>query len=248
MAGRPEELREVFTNLLSNALEAMPRGGRLVLELRTEGTTAVVTVRDTGIGMAPETARRVFEPFFTTKGPQGSGLGLAVVWGIVTRHGGTVEVASRLGAGSTFTVRLPGDSSVSVPSPGAAPARPVRPTRVLVVDDEAGVRAVLRELLGGEGYTVVDAPDGPTGLALCEREPVDVVLSDVSMPGMSGWEMAEACHARFPNIPVGLITGWGDHLDPAELARHSVRFVVAKPFEAAEVLHRVGDAVRVGES
>jgi len=226
----------------------MPCGGRLVFELKTEGTSAVVTVRDTGIGMAPETARRVFEPFFTTKGPQGSGLGLAVVWGIVTRHGGTVEVASRLGAGSTFTVRLPGDASVSEPPSEVAPARPIRPTRVLVVDDEAGVRAVLRELLGGEGYIVVDAPDGPTGLALCEREPVDVVLSDVSMPGMSGWEMAEACHARFPNIPVGLITGWGDHLDPAELARYSVRFVVAKPFEAAEVLHRVGDAVRVGDS
>jgi CheY-like chemotaxis protein len=114
------------------------------------------------------------------------------------------------------------------------------------VDDEAGVRAVLRDLLGGEGYTVVDAPDGPTGLALCETEPVDVVLSDVSMPGMSGWELAEACHARYPDVPVGLITGWGDRLDPAELARHGVRFVVAKPFEAAEVLHRVGAALAPG--
>jgi CheY-like chemotaxis protein len=112
-----------------------------------------------------------------------------------------------------------------------------------VVDDEAGVRAVLRELLGGEGNTVVDAPDGPSGLTLYEREPVDVVLSDVSMPGMSGREVAEACHARFPDLPVGLITGWGDHLDPAQLARHGVQFVVAKPFRAAEVLHRVGDAL-----
>ena len=116
-----------------------------------------------------------------------------------------------------------------------------------MVDDEAGVRAVLRELLGGEGYTVVDAPDGPSGLALCETEPVDVVLSDVSMPGMSGWEVAEACHARFPDVPVGLITGWGDHLDPAQLARHGVRFVVAKPFQAAEVLHRVGDALAASD-
>jgi signal transduction histidine kinase len=243
VAGRPEELREVFTNLLTNALEAMPGGGRLVFGLSTEGTGAVVTVRDTGVGMSPETARRVFEPFFTTKGPQGSGLGLAVVWGIVARHGGTVEVASRPGEGSTFTVRLPGNRSVTESTPGVPPGRPARPARVLVVDDEAGVRAVLRELLGGEGYTVIDAPDGPSGLALCEKEPVDVVLSDVSMPGMSGWEMAEACRARFPDVPIGLITGWGDHLDPAKLARHGVRFVVAKPFEAAEVLHRVGDAL-----
>ena len=247
VAGRPEELREVFTNLLTNALEAMPEGGRLVFALGTEESGAVVTVRDTGVGMAPETARRVFEPFFTTKGPQGSGLGLAVVWGIVTRHGGTVEVASQPGEGSTFTVRLPGARSVAEPPAGSAPARPARPARVLVVDDEAGVRAVLRELLGGEGYTVVDAPDGPSGLALCETEPVDVVLSDVSMPGMSGWEVAEACHARFPDLPVGLITGWGDHLDPAQLARHGVRFVVAKPFQAAEVLHRVGDALAASD-
>jgi signal transduction histidine kinase len=247
VAGRPEELREVFTNLLANALEAMPAGGRLAFGLDVDGDAVVVAVRDTGGGMSPETARRVFEPFFTTKGPQGSGLGLSVVWGIVTRHGGTVEVDSRPGEGSTFTVRLPVAQSLPEPPLGSARTRPVRPARVLVVDDEAGVRDVLRDLLGGEGYTVLDAPDGRAGLALCETEPVDLVLSDVSMPGMSGWEVAEACHARFPNVPVGLITGWGDRLDANEMARHGVRFVVAKPFEAAEVLHRVGDALAAGD-
>jgi len=247
VAGRPEELREVFTNLLANALEAMPGGGRLVFGLETEGSAAVVAVRDTGVGMSPETARRVFEPFFTMKGPQGSGLGLSVVWGIVTRHGGTVEVDSRPGEGSTFTVRLPVTRSLPERPVGSLDAGPARPARVLVVDDEAGVREVLRDLLRGEGYAVVDAADGRSGLALCETEPVDLVLSDVSMPGMSGWEVAEACHARFPHVPVGLITGWRDQLDPAELARHGVRFVLAKPFEAAEVLHRVGDALAVGD-
>jgi signal transduction histidine kinase/ActR/RegA family two-component response regulator len=243
IAGRPEELREVFTNLLANALEAMPGGGRLVFRLETEGGSVVATARDTGMGMSPETAQRVFEPFFTTKGPQGGGLGLSVVWGIVTRHGGTVEVDSRPGEGAAFTVRLPVARSLPEPPSGPAPARPARPARILVIDDELHVREVLRELLGGEGHTVLDAADGRSGLALAEAEAVDLVLSDVSMPGMSGWEVAEACHARFPDLPVGLITGWGDRLDPAELTRHGVRFVVAKPFEAAEVLHRVSDAL-----
>jgi signal transduction histidine kinase/ActR/RegA family two-component response regulator len=247
VAGRPEELREVFTNLLANALEAMPGGGRLVFRGGTEGSTAVVSVRDTGVGMSAETARRVFEPFFTTKGPQGSGLGLSVVWGIVTRHGGTVEVDSRPGEGSTFTVRLPAARSLPEPPAGSADARPARPARVLVVDDEVAVREVLRDLLRGEGYSVVDAADGRSGLALCETEPIDLVLSDVSMPGMSGWEVAEACHTRFPHVPVGLITGWGDSLDPAELARHGVRFILAKPFEAGEVLHRVSDALAAAD-
>ena len=247
VAGRPEELREVFTNLLANALEAMPSGGRLVFSLGVEENGVVAAVRDTGVGMSPETARRVFEPFFTTKGPQGSGLGLSVVWGIVTRHGGSVEVDSRPGVGATFVVRLPVARTLPEPPAGTVPVRPARPARVLVIDDEVGVREVLRDLLGGEGYTVLDAPDGRSGLALSEAEPVELVLSDVSMPGMSGWEVAEACHARHPNVPVGLITGWGDRLDPAELTRHGVRFVIAKPFEAAEVLHRVGDALSAAE-
>jgi signal transduction histidine kinase/ActR/RegA family two-component response regulator len=243
VAGRPEELREVFTNLLTNALEAMPGGGRLVFGLGVEKDTVVVTARDTGIGMPPDIARRVFEPFFTTKGPQGSGLGLAVVWGIVTRHGGTVEVDSRPGDGALFTMRLPVARAVPEPPSRSTPARPARAARVLVIDDEVGVREVLRDLLARDGYAVIAAPDGRSGLAVSEKEPVDLVLSDLSMPGMSGWEVAEACHVRFPRVPVGLITGWGDRLDPAELARHGVRFVVAKPFEAADVLHRVGEAL-----
>ncbi|MBI4608847.1 MAG: GAF domain-containing protein [Candidatus Rokubacteria bacterium] len=243
VAGISEELREVFTNLLINALEAMPAGGRFVFRARGEGDIAVVTAEDTGCGMSEETRRRVFEPFFTTKGPRGTGLGLAVVWGIVTRHGGTIEVESTVGAGSRFVIRLPisqdfatEEKTPHVPQPGGG-------ARVLVIDDEAEVREVVRDLLREHGYTVIEAAEGAEGLTRCEREPVNLVLSDVSMPGMSGWEVAAAFRQRFPTVPVGFITGWGDQLDPRQLERHRVRFVLAKPFVANDVLQQVARAL-----
>ncbi|MBI4241178.1 MAG: GAF domain-containing protein [Candidatus Rokubacteria bacterium] len=243
VAGIAEELREVFTNVLINALEAMPGGGRLVFRVRSEASDVVVTAEDTGCGMSEETRRRVFEPFFTTKGPRGTGLGLAAAWGIVTRHGGMIDLESTLGVGSTFTVRLPTAGEVVSEESPAVVAPPARTARVLVIEDEPAVRVVVKEILTDAGYTVIEAADGAEGLARGEAEAVDLVLSDLSMPGMSGWEVAAACRERFPNVPVGFITGWGDQLDPEQLERHRIRFVLAKPFAAEEVLNRVARAL-----
>jgi len=243
VAGRPEELREVFTNLLSNALDAMPEGGRCALVLTVRDAMAEVEVVDTGCGIPDDVRQRVFEPFFTTKGHRGNGLGLAVAWGIVTRHGGTIEVASTRGEGSRFTVRLPLGGDVPASEPLAAPPAAQRPGRILVVDDDPEVRAVLTILLSEGGHAVTEAGSGPDALARCERESFDLLLSDLSMPRMSGWDVAAACHERFPHLPVALVTGWGDQLDPRQLERHHVRFVVAKPFEAAHILKQVADAL-----
>ncbi|HEV8640442.1 MAG TPA: GAF domain-containing protein [Methylomirabilota bacterium] len=244
VAGRPEELREVFANLLTNALDAMPDGGRCVLRMGTEGDAVAIAVADTGSGMSGEVRQRVFEPFFTTKGQRGTGLGLAVAWGIVTRHGGTIDVESTPGRGSTFTVRLPLGRNFAPADEAAPPAPPGRAARVLIIDDEPAVRTMLAALLAEEGHVVVEAASGAEGLARCEREPFDVVLSDLSMPRMSGWEFAATCHEKFPHLPVGLITGWGDRLDPTQLQRHHVRFVLAKPFETADVLRQIAQVLR----
>jgi signal transduction histidine kinase/DNA-binding response OmpR family regulator len=243
VAGRPEELREVLTNLVTNAVDAMPSGGACRLGLDVEGEWAVLSVADTGIGMPEEMRRRVFEPFFTSKGPRGTGLGLAVSWGIVTRHGGTIEVDSAAGHGTTFRLRLPipitlPDVVVGVPT-GVAP----RPARLLLIEDEPEVQAVLADMLREAGYGVAVAKDGLEGIEHCDREAVDVVLSDISMPGISGWDVAARLRARHPQIPIGFVTGWGDQLDPERLAGAGVDFVVAKPFQAHDILRQVAQAV-----
>jgi signal transduction histidine kinase/DNA-binding response OmpR family regulator len=243
VAGRPEELREVLTNLITNAVDAMPAGGTCRLRLHAEGEWAVMTVSDTGVGMAEEMRRRAFEPFFTSKGPRGTGLGLAVSWGIVTRHGGTIDVDSAPGQGTTFRMRLP----VPVTLPDVVIGPPVtlapRTARLLLIEDEPEVQAVLAELLREAGYAVAVAKDGTTGIEHCEREPIDVVLSDISMPGISGWDVAARLRARHPQLPIGFVTGWGDQLDPERLARVGVDFVVAKPFQAHDILRHVAQAL-----
>src|SRR5436190_51638 len=243
VAGRPEELREVLTNLITNAVDAMPEGGRCTVRLDARPDWATISVKDTGVGMPEEMRRRVFEPFFTSKGPRGTGLGLAVSWGIVTRHGGTIEVDSAPGAGSTFVVRLPIPIALPDSVTGMTVAPPSRTARVLIVEDEPEVQAVLADMLREAGYVVVVAKDGPDGLERCEQEPMDIVLSDISMPGLSGWDVATRLRTRFPEIPIGFVTGWGDQLDPERLTRTGVSFVIAKPFQTLDVLRHVAQAL-----
>jgi len=247
VAGRPEELREVLTNLVTNAVDAMPDGGRCTVGLASEREWATVSVRDTGVGMEEDMRRRVFEPFFTSKGPRGTGLGLAVSWGIVTRHGGTIEVESVPGRGSTFVVRLPVPVALPDSVTGLTVPPPTHAARVLIIEDEPEVQAVLADMLREAGYVVTVAKDGSNGLDRCEEEPIDIVLSDISMPGLSGWEVAARVRARFPTIPIGFVTGWGDQLDPERLAGTGVSFVIAKPFQTLDVLRHVAQALTTAQ-
>ena len=241
--GIAAELREVFMNLLINGLDAMPGGGQFVFHVSSDGETVTVAAADTGCGMSEETRRRVLEPFFTTKGTRGTGLGLAVSWGIVKRHEGTIDIESRPGAGSTFIVRLPVSKEESETPVQASTPSAARSGHVLVVDDEAEIRSVLRDILTSVGHTVVEAASGEEALARCENEAVDLILTDVSMPGMSGWDVAAACRHRFPHVPLGFVTGWGDRLNPEDTKRSGVRFVLSKPFAPVDVQAVVADAL-----
>jgi len=235
VVGNPAELREVLLALVFNALDALPEGGTLRLTSWAEESTVCLAVTDTGVGIPEEVQAWIFDPFFTTKGPQASGLGLSVCYGIVRRHGGGIAVESRPGQGTTFTIRLP-VREVPPPKPRGRPAPPSRGLRILAVDDEGEVRETLREILEVSGHEVYEAGSGPEALAILERREVDLVCIDLGMPGMSGWELADRVRAQWPGIRVALITGWGARVEPKELEAHGVDFLIPKPFQIEALL------------
>jgi signal transduction histidine kinase len=239
VTGDPAELRETFLNLLFNALDAMPGGGALTFSTRLEGGRVACVVTDTGVGMTEAVRQRCFEPFFTTKAEQGTGLGLSIAYGIVTRHGGEIEVWSRPGEGARFTIRLP--VGADMPAPPAAPPAPRagRTGRLLVVEDERAVRDVLVDVLRGQGHEVVACVDGTAALAQVDGQTFDLALVDLSMPGLSGWEVAEGLRAARPEVPIALVTGWGDQIDLGEAQARGVDYIVPKPFDVDDMIRLV---------
>jgi signal transduction histidine kinase/CheY-like chemotaxis protein len=247
--GNVADLREMATNLILNALDAMPNGGRLTLATRRHADRVELVVADTGVGMPEEVRRRAFDPFFTTRAPQRSGLGLSVVQGILARHGGTIEVESQEGRGTTFRIALPTTHAASgaggvAPSGGVPPAPPGDGATVLVVEDEERLRRMLADMLGRAGYTVEVARDGLEGLARFQGGRFDLVITDLGMPECSGLEVARGVKGARPGTPVILITGWGDLLDPARLEGAGVDLMIVKPFRVERVLGAVAEALR----
>jgi signal transduction histidine kinase/ActR/RegA family two-component response regulator len=249
--GDGSELREVLVNMIFNAVDAMPKGGMLMLSTIEVNGYAEIAVSDTGSGMSPEVRARIFDPFFTTKGKAGMGLGLAVSFGIISRHQGTVEVESAVGCGTTFRIRIPvataeavdrdidleaaPSTSLSLQAPTSAPPLRSSDTTILVVDDETGVRELLRDILESEGYKVVVASGGREALSLLSSKNFDGVFTDIGMPGMSGWELAHAIRELNRQIPLAVITGWGDAVGSDEQKKAQVDWVVTKPFTADRI-------------
>lgn len=233
------EIREALLNILENALAAMERGGRLRIEIGGEDGRASVSVSDTGRGMSPEVQRLAFEPFFTTRSAQGgTGLGLSLAQEIVQRYGGTISVESREGEGTTMKLSFPAVRAETLHRPAFLPA--VEPLRVLVVEDEPEVLDVTRAMLQHAGHTVVSAVSGSEALALVEREAVDLVVTDLGMPGMTGLALAAELKRR-RRLPVILLTGWADEI--GEGSRAEVDVVIAKPITRERLLESLARAV-----
>jgi signal transduction histidine kinase/ActR/RegA family two-component response regulator len=244
LAGQPvwvrgvdAEIRDALVNLVFNAVDAMPSGG--VLSIRTGGPAgdpelAAVEVSDTGVGMDEPTRARCLEPFFTTKGERGTGMGLAMVYGMVQRHAGQLEIASELGKGTTARILLPRTGAdTALPRPPVAPAA-TRQLRILVVDDDPLLIQSLRDTLELEGHLVTVADGGQSGIdafmtAQSKGEPPDVVITDLGMPHLDGRAVAAAVKALDAEARVILLTGWGARLTADREVPAGVDRVLSKP-------------------
>ncbi|MGI9165752.1 MAG: ATP-binding protein, partial [Pyrinomonadaceae bacterium] len=238
--GDPVELREVLVNMIYNAVDALPRGGEIRLSAEETKGRVIVSITDTGTGMRPEVKARLFDPFFTTKGKSGTGMGMAVSFGIVRRHDGFIEVKTAPGHGTTFRISLATVVMSGTPNADLVPALTSMPDakddvrlRVMVVDDEVAIRDVLVEALEAEGCEVIAAASGEIALELYDAHggELDAVFTDVDMPDMSGWELIEAIRKRSTDIPVAIVSGWGDSISCDTRNASKVDWIVSKPFD-----------------
>jgi len=245
VAGDPAELREAMTNLILNAVDAMPTGGSLTLTTKVENNLIVVTVEDTGVGIPEAIRGKIFDPFFTTKGPQGTGLGLSMTYGILSRHGARITVDSHEGHGATFRLTFaPGVVPDVERHPPAEAPPPGVSLRCLVIDDEAEVGRVLGDVLLTSGHRVTVLADGAEAIAQLRAEPFDLVFTDLAMPRVSGWQVAQAVKQIAPAVPVVLVTGFGVELTAEERQTHGVEMVLEKPLKIADILDAVARAAR----
>lgn len=207
----PGHFEQILVNLVVNARDAMPDGGQIVLRALGNEASVHLEVEDSGIGMSPEVHARIFEPFFTTKEGRGTGLGLATVFRLVQQYEGEIRVRSEVGKGSQFSLIFPRRMGGSVPCEAMPPEAPLvgLARRVLLVEDQGPVRRMVARILRQGGYQVVSAQGPGEALLITEKgEPFDAVLTDVAMPLMSGPELAQRLHARFPDIPVLYMSGY----------------------------------------
>jgi CheY-like chemotaxis protein len=232
--GNPAEIRELLTNLVMNAVDAMPKGG--MIELRAEsrpGDMIALKVQDTGTGMTEEVRARCLEPFFTTKDhDEGSGLGLAMVYGIVNRHQGTMDIDSKVGIGTSFTIILPVNHPTEVPaSPTLEMAPGDRQLDILVVEDDLSVREWLSDHLRDDGHDVVCHSDGSDALREFRDRHFDLVITDRAMPSMSGDELANAIKVLAPRVPIIMVSGFGDMMLGVDERPAGVDMVLGKPVD-----------------
>jgi signal transduction histidine kinase/ActR/RegA family two-component response regulator len=237
--GTESDIRDALTNLVFNAVDAMPDGGTLTLRTRQIAQLVELDLCDTGAGMDEETRRRCIEPFFTTKGERGTGMGLAMVYGMAQRHDAQIEIESALGVGTTVRLQFKAAPSVAA-QPKPAVLLPHRPLNLLVIDDDPLVAQSLLHVLNHQGHTVTTADGGQAGIdaftaANDQARPFDVVMTDLGMPYVDGRAVAAAIKSMSPRTPILLLTGWGQRLSTEQTVPEHVDRLLSKPPKLAEL-------------
>jgi CheY-like chemotaxis protein/anti-sigma regulatory factor (Ser/Thr protein kinase) len=235
------EIRDAVTNLVFNSVDAMPSGGALTLRSYATQDHVTVEVCDTGVGMSVEVRARCLDPFFTTKGERGTGLGLAMVYGMAERHGATIEIDSEPGAGTVVRLVFPVATQVESATPVAVATRRRPPgLSILVIDDDELLRQSMRSILEREGHSVAVAAGGRAGIdafeaSLRRDERFQIVITDLGMPHVDGRAVAAAVKSVSPGTPVILLTGWGQHLRDGNDVPPHVDQMLNKPTNLAEL-------------
>jgi len=243
--GSESEIRDAVVNLIFNAVDAMPGGGTITLETRALRNGAIIEVRDTGCGMDEQTRRRCLEPFFSTKGELGNGLGLAMVYGMLKRHGGEIEIVSEEGRGTTLRLLFTSDSTsverqpTTAPPPGASSRESIG-VRILVADDDPMLLESLRAALEGDGHHVMTADDGQSAIDAFEAAdkagaPFAAVITDFVMPIVDGRKVSTAVNQMRPGTPVIMLTAWGNRVRAQDDTLPYVDHILAKPANLTEL-------------
>ncbi len=244
VAASESELRHVFINLILNAVDAMPDGGTITFRSRVHDDTVVVEVSDTGVGMAPEVAQRCLEPFFSTKQKKGTGMGLALVYGSIQRHGGTLDIESEPGKGTIIRIHLPLRMAQTTTDSKPVREGPLSSLRVLLVENEPLVLEALAEHLTDDGHSIEMATNGLEGLDKFCMESFDVVLVDRAMPEMSGDQLALAVKEIAPDIPIIMMTGFGGLTTTNNEKPRAVDLVLGKPVTLTVLREGLAKAVQ----
>ena len=234
--GSASELRQVFLNLLLNAYEAIPDGGEIVVAGAVQESTVVVTVSDNGPGIATEQLQRIFDPFFTTKGPGGTGLGLSIAKKIIESFGGEISASNALRGGAVFKLEFPVASHPSREDRADTLAQFSKRCCFLLVDDDSRNLEALKEVLLLRGHYVDTAQSGAEALKkIGSGSSYDVVLCDLAMPAMNGWEVARTALQNHPNLNVYIVTGWGEQMEAQIPPELPIRGVLSKPIDLTEI-------------
>ena len=242
--GDDTDLREAIINMIFNSVDAMPQGGKIDIVTYAKNESVYLELSDNGTGMTEETKDRIFDPFFTTKGITHGGLGMSMLYGTIKRHNGSVDIKTMPGQGTTFTIVLPkGKEKTERASEKSSHSIKTEEANILIIDDEPQIGAVLSEILSHQGHQTSAFDNGKDGIDALKNGSYEILITDLGMPDLSGWEVINNARQIEPGVISGVITGWD--ISEAEAKQKGVDFLITKPFESSQIIQAVANAVKL---